>query len=105
MRKRNREPEMPGSRRSQLRDPVPGSRFAAFLKAVGFAVDQDEEAARESVLDACAAMRASDVTELLAARGVDCDEPEIAELIRDSAILRRVLFAAGLEDTRLYLDR
>jgi hypothetical protein len=81
MQKRAREPEMPGSRRYPLREPAPGSRFAKFLEAVGFALEDDEQTARETILDGWAQGRTAEIHDLLSERGLDCDDTAVARVI------------------------
>jgi hypothetical protein len=98
MQKRDRQPEMPGSRRFPFRDPAEGSRWVRYLKEIGTDPSKTQEQERAELIDGFAGVFRDRTREAFIANGATDLDGALAPYIHAAVEYQVAIFALGLKD-------
>jgi hypothetical protein len=98
MQKRDRQPEMPGSRRFPFREPAEGSRWVRYLKEIGTDPSKAPDQERAELIDGFAGVFLQETREAFLANGATDLEGALAPYIRAAVEYQVAIFALGLKE-------
>lgn len=98
MQKRDRQPEMPGSRRFPFREPAEGSRWVRYLKEIGTDPSKTPDQERADLIDGFAGVFLQETREAFLANGATDLDGALAPYIRAAVEYQVAIFALGLKE-------
>ncbi|MDP3262443.1 MAG: hypothetical protein U1E06_07920 [Tabrizicola sp.] len=98
MLKRDRQPEMPGSRRFPFREPVEGSRWVRYLKEIGSDPSKTPEQELADLIDGFAGVFLRETREAFIAHGATDLDGALAPYINAAVEYQVAIFALGLKE-------
>lgn len=98
MQKRDRQPEMPGSRRFPFRDPAEGSRWNRYLREIGTDPSKTPEQERADLIDGFASVFLQETREAFLASGATDLDGALAPYIKAAVEYQVAIFALGLKE-------
>lgn len=98
MQKRDRQPEMAGSRRFPFREPAEGSRWVRYLKEIGSDPSKTPDQERADLIDGFASVFLQETREAFIANGATNLDGALAPYISAAVEYQVAIFALGLRE-------